>query len=107
MNTTMVLLLLIPLVLVFLLVLILSPFLLPFILLFRTFGYEMFNLATLIAWPLLVSSLLFVTKVPPKLVATLDDSFEALDEHGNILIFHHLNSLLHLWMTQQPLLCSC
>src|SRR6266498_5191218 len=61
--------------------------LLPFILLFRTFGYEMSNLTALIAWPLLVSSLLFVTKVPPKLVSTLDDSFEALDEHGNILIF--------------------
>src|SRR5437016_14671506 len=86
MSMTMVLLLLVPLVLIFLLILVLSPFLLPFILLFRTFGYEMSNFTTLIAWPLLVPSLLLVTKVPSKLVATLDDSLEALYEHGTILI---------------------
>src|SRR6266498_1904497 len=63
MSMTMVLILIVPLVLIFLLVLVLSPFLLPFILLFRTFGYEMSNLATLITWPLLVSSLLIVVLI--------------------------------------------
>src|SRR6266508_4218260 len=87
MSMTMILLVLVSLVLLFLLVLVFSPFLLSFILLLRTFGYEMSKLATLIAWPLLVSSLSFITKVSSKLVATLDDSLEASYEHGNVLIF--------------------
>src|SRR6266540_6867799 len=87
MSMTLVSLLLVPLILVILLILVLPPFFLPFILLVGAIGYVVVNFTTLIALPLLVSFLVLVTKVLFVLVATLNDSLEALDEHGNILDF--------------------
>src|SRR6266498_1166828 len=87
MSMTLVSILLVPLALIILLILVLPSFFLPFILLVRAIGYVVTNFTTLIALPLLVSFLIFVTKVLLVLVATLHDSLEALDEHGNILIF--------------------
>src|SRR6266542_6978 len=84
---TLVFLLLVPLALVILLVLVLPPFFPPFILLGGPIGYVVTNFTILIALPLLVSFLVLVTIVLLVLVATLHDSLEALDEHGNILIF--------------------
>src|SRR5438105_1615536 len=87
MSMTLRFLLLVPLALVILLVLILPPFLFLFILLGGAIGYVVANFTTLIALPLLVYFLVLVTIVLFVLVATLHDSLEALDEHGNILIF--------------------
>src|SRR6266540_1052358 len=87
MSMTLIPLLLVPLVLVIFLVLIFSPFFLPIILLFGAINYVMSNFSTLIALPLLVSFLVFVTKILLVIVTTLDDSLEASYEHGNILVF--------------------
>src|SRR6266542_365787 len=87
MSMILVSLLLVPLVLIILLILVLPPFFLPFILLDGAIGYVVANLTTLIALSLLISFLVLVTIVILVLFATIHDSLEALDEHGNILIF--------------------
>src|SRR6266498_2062963 len=82
-----ILLLLVSLALVIFLVLVFLPLLLAPILLVGAICYVVANFTTFIALPLLIPLLVLVIIALLVFVATSHDFLEALDKHGNILIF--------------------